>query len=126
MVEAIQGNGLLHVTLAHNDLVEQAGLNREDFEYAVGHFKYKGKLVIISHIFDQHLVVNISGQDDTDAKELIDAFSTVMEDKPFCKYDLHAGEIAGIMLTYEWDKVDANGRYEALSGKPRITDLLRI
>ncbi len=128
MAETIQRNGLWHVTLVEKDLVEQAGLNRDDFKQDLGFFKYKGRAVIVSHAYNEHLVVSMEGQEDGDLKQLIDAFSAVVEYKPFCKYNIlpSEGSKAPILPTYEWDKVDSNGRYEELSKKTNLADLLRI
>lgn len=128
MAETIQRNGLWHVTLAEKDLVEQAGLNRDDFEQDFGFFKYKGRAVIVSHTYNQHLVVSMEGQEDSDLKRLIDAFSAVVEYKPFCKYNIlpSEGSKTPILPTYEWDKVDPNRRYEELSKKTNLADFLRI
>ena len=128
MVETIQGNGLWHVTLVQKDLVEQAGLNEKDFEYEFTHFKYKGRPVIISHTHNQHLVVSMEGQEDADLKRVIDAFSTVVEYKPFCKYNLlpEKGSKAPILPTYEWDKIDPEGRQKELTQNNNIADLVRF
>ena len=89
MVETIQRNGLWHITLAERDLVEQAGLNQEDFEQDFGFFRYKDRPVIMSHIFDQHLVVSMEGKEDEDMEALMEGFSNVVGYQPFCKYILN-------------------------------------
>ncbi len=128
MVETIQGNGLWHVTLAGRDLIEQAGLNQEDFEQDFGFFKYKGRPVIISHIFNQHLVVSIEGKEDENMRTLMEGFSKVIGYQPFCKYTLMLSNRskAPPLPTYEWDKVDPNSRYEELSKKETTSDLTRL
>ena len=85
MVETMQSNGLWHVTLAKKDLVEQAGLNSNDFENMFSHFLYKDRRVIITHTYDQHLVVSMEGREDADLNQLMKSFSKVVEYKPFCK-----------------------------------------
>ena len=129
MAETIQErNGLWHVTLAEKDLVEQAGLNPDDFEQDFGFFRYKNRRVIISHTYGQHLVVSMEGREDVDLNTLMESFSKVVEHKPFCKYNLLPQERskAPILPTYEWDKVDSNGRYDELSKKTNLADLVRI
>jgi hypothetical protein len=128
MVETIQPSGLWHVSLAQKDLIEQAGLKEEDFEHMFTHFLYKDRKVIISHIYNQHLVVSMEGKEDDDLKRLMDAFSTVVAYKPFCKYNIlpEKGSKAPILPTYEWDKVDSNGRFKELSQKKNISDLVRF
>ena len=128
MAETIQRSGLYHVTLAEKDLVEQAGLNPDDFEQDFGFFRYKNRRVIISHIYDQHLVVSMEGKEDTDLNQLMESFSKVVEYKPFCRYNIlpEEGSRVPILPTYEWDKVNPNGRYDKLSNKPNIADLVRI
>lgn len=128
MAETIQSNGLYHVTLAEKDLVEQAGLNPDDFEQDFGFFRYKDRRVIISHTYGQHLVVSMEGQEDADLNQLMESFSKVVEYKPFCKYNIlpEEGSKVPILPTYEWDKVDPDGRYDELSKKPNLADLVRI
>lgn len=128
MVETIQSNGLYHIILAEKDLVEQAGLNPEDFEQDFGFFRYKDRRVIISHTYDQHLVVSMEGREDSDLSQLMESFSKVVEYKPFCKYKIlpEKGSKVPILPTYEWDKIDSDGRYNELSNKPNIANLARI
>jgi len=128
MVETIQRNGLWHITLAEKDLVEQAGLNQEDFEQDFGFFRYKGRAVVISHTFDEHLVVSMEGEDNGDMKSLMNGFSTVIGYQPFCKYIFTRIVEGGTssMLTYEWDKVSPDGRYDELSSKQNISGLVRL
>ena len=128
MAETIQNNGLWHVTLAEDDLVEKAGLNREDFEQDFRFFRYKGRIVVISHTHNKHLVVSMEGSEDADLNKLMGAFSTVVEYQPFCKYLLlpEKGSKAPALPTYEWDKVDPEGRYKELSAKPTTSNLTRL
>ncbi len=128
MVETLQGGGLWHVTLAEKDLVEQAGLNQSDFEQDFGFFKYKERLVIVSHIFNEHLVVSMEGEEDEDMKTLIDGFSKVVEYKPFCKYFLipSNGSKAPPLPTYEWDKTNPDSRYAELSSKETTSNLIKL
>jgi len=128
MVETIQGNGFWHVTLAERDLVKQAGLRQEDFEQDFGFFKYKNRPVIMSHIFDEHLVVSMEGDEDYDMKALMDGFSSVVGYQPFCRYTLNTsnGSKSPPLLTYEWDKVDPDTRYKELSVKETTSGLTRL
>ena len=124
----MQGNGLWHVSLAQQDLIEQAGLNKKDFEDNFTHFNYKNRKVIISHIFKEHLVVSVSCKEDEDIKNLMDGFSKVVEYKPFCKYLLMIpnGNETTPLPTYEWDKINPSSRYEVLSSKKNISNLVRL
>jgi len=128
MVETIQASGLWHVTLAERDLVGQAGLNPDDFEQDFGSFRYKGRRVIMSHTYGQHLVVSMEGREDEDLNQLMRSFSKVVRYEPFCKYNLlpEEGSKAPVLLTYEWDKVDFEGRFDELSKKSSIASLVRI
>ncbi len=46
-----------------------------------------------------------------DEKELIEAFATVVEYRPFCKY---RHKITEQLITYEWDKKDPEGSFAKL------------
>ena len=105
MAETLERQGLWHVTLAEEDLVKQAGLDKGDFEQDFGFFKYRGRRVVISHIFNEHLVVSMEGKEDEGMNILMDGFSKVVGYKPFCKYVLKL-EKTPPMPTYEWDKLD--------------------
>ena len=128
MVETLQRSGLWHVSLAQRDLIGQAGLHEDDFDYFFTHFTYKDRKVIISHTYDQHLVVSMAGQDDEDMKQLMEGFSKVLEYEPFCKYILNPeneGEHPPLP-TYEWDKIDPDARYNELENKSTVSDLVRL
>ena len=131
MVETLQRSGLWHIVLAEHDLVSQAGLKQEDFEQDFGFFRYKGRPVILSHQFNEHLVVSMEGEDDADLQQLIAGFSTVVGYRPFCKYlllCLKEGERNPLpsLPTYEWDKLNPASRYEELIGKPTTQGLVRL
>jgi len=129
MVETIQErNGLWHVTLVEEDLVNQAGLKREDFVQDLGFFKYRCRAVIISHCYGEHLVASMEGKDDEALKEFMGGLSKVVGYKPFCKYNLSTKQgIATILLpTYEWDKVNPKARYEELKAMKNVSDLINI
>ena len=129
MVETIQkSNGLWHILLAEKDLIEQAGLNPDDIKPDFGFLRYKERAVIMSHTYNKHIVVSMEGEDDADLRELIDAFSKVVEYEPFCKYTLisRRGTETLLFPTYEWDKENPEERYEELSKMPTVEDLVRI
>jgi len=128
MAETLQRQGLWHVLLVEEDLVKQAGLNPKDFEQDFGFFKYKNRIVVISHIFNEHLVVSMEGKEDESMKTLMDGFSRVVEYKPFCKYLLmpQNGNKAPPLPTYEWDKLDPNSRYKELSNKKTTSGLTKL
>ena len=125
-METIQRSGLWHVTLAQRDLVEQGGLDEDNFEYEGTHFTYKERKVIMSHIYDQHLVVSLEGQEDNDLEELMRGFSKFVGYQPFCKYLLNPSGPHPPLPTYEWDKIDPEGRFLELSKKPNIESLSRV
>ena len=128
MVETRQRNGLWHNLLVERDLVEQAGLNSKDFEQDFGCFRYKTRPVIISHIFGQHLVVSMEGEEDEAMKTLMGGFSKVVGYQPFCKYTLmfKDGNKVPPLPTYEWDKTDPDLRYQELSKKETTSDLTKL
>ncbi len=124
-METIQSNGLWHITLVEKDLVNQAGLNPDAFKQDLGFFRYMGRPVAISHIFNNHLVVSMEGEDDGDLAKLVNGFSKVIEYKPFCKYvlNLEEGSSAPPLPTYEWDKINPKNRFEELKQKENVSSL---
>ena len=116
------------VNLVEKDLVEQAGLDSEDFEQDFGFFRYKGRIVVVSHMYDEHLVVSIKGKEDDCLKNLMDAFSKVVGYQPFCKYVIlpEEGSDNPLLPTYEWDKVDSESRYKELQEKSTIENLIKL
>ena len=58
-----------------------------------------------------------------DEQALIDAFATVVEYRPFCKYRHRTTEQ---LITYEWDKKDPEGRLAELQQDADIIDLQPI
>lgn len=131
MTETIHGkDGVWYVRPCMNDLVEQAGLDSDDLEYGSEGLRYKDRQVRIFHVHDDHLIVNIEGKDDADAEQVMEAFATVVKYKPFCKYNLHLlieqeDEVLSYLLpTYEWDKIDPDGRVIALCNKPNVSDIV--
>ena len=128
MTETIQNNGLWHITLAEEDLVTQAGLNLDDFEQDFGFFRYKTRPVIISHTFNEHLVVSMEGEEGEDMKTLMEGFSKVVGYLPFCRYTLMSKEGSKVpsLPTYEWDRTDPDSRYKELSKKETTSGLIRL
>jgi hypothetical protein len=125
MAETLQEKtGLWHVILIEKDLVDQAGLREEDFEQNLGFFKYRGLAVVVSHEYNNHLVVSRYGQYCEDLTRLVEGFSNVIGYKPFCAYILKVAHSS--LPTYEWDKVNPEQRYEELSHIPNICDLVRL
>jgi len=126
-METLQNSGLWHVSLIVEDLERQAGLKPEDLENEFTHFTYKGRRVIVSHSYGEHLVVSMEGPEDVDQKQLIDGFSRVVEYQPFCKYILQlGGDKTPPLPTYEWDKVTKKERFKELSRRPDVSALVRI
>lgn len=127
MVETIQTNRLWHQSLIVKDLVEQAGFDEKDITWKLTYVEYKGRPIIVSHIFNEHMVVSIKGKDDEDFRSLREGLSKIVGYKPFCKYDLIIGNDITISLpTYEWDKIDPESRYQELSIKENISGLVKI
>jgi hypothetical protein len=128
MTETIQNNGLWHITLVEDDLVNQAKLKREDFEQDFGFFRYKKRAVVISHCFGEHLVASMEGKDDEVLKEFVDGLTKVVGYKPFCKYNLSTEVSSGtkILPTYEWDKINPKARYKELSNQASISGLAKL
>jgi hypothetical protein len=125
MTESLQNNGLWHITLVEEDLINQAGFKRQDFEQDFGFFRYKQRKVIISHIYGEHLVVSMEGKDDKDLKEFVGGLSKVVRYKPFCKYLLSVKDCPELP-TYEWDKIAPKARYEELGKQSNVSDLVKL
>ncbi|MCL5019382.1 MAG: hypothetical protein M1426_02750 [Patescibacteria group bacterium] len=51
------------------------------------------------------------------SQDLVDAFSKVMEYKPFCQYERDG------QITIEWDKIDPQARISELQGKQHIGEV---
>jgi hypothetical protein len=126
MVETIQKNGLWHVALAKKDLIDKAGLNERDLEYMVTHLLYKDRKVIVSHSYNEHLVVSMEGKEDEDLQVLMNAFSKIVEYQPFCKYNLLIENHELYLPTYEWDKINPKERFSELSIEQNISNLVLI
>ena len=122
MTETLQSNGLWHVSLIIEDLVNQTDLSPDDLEFDFGCFTYKKRRVIVSHIFNEHLVVSMEGEQDQDLERIMESFSTVVSYNPFCKYILLPHKVS----TYEWDKLNPDERYRELSSKETVSELTRL
>lgn len=128
MAETIEDRGSgskWHYYNVKKDLVEQGGL--EDKDVMVDPLSvdahgcggaHKGNPFTITWLPDTFLLVTSRGYD----PELIDAFSRVVEYKPFARYR----EPDSGLITTEWDKKDPNLRYQVLlkKGKLELTRLL--
>lgn len=124
MAETLTRHGQWHLVLAVDDLVEQAGLSRDDIMPDIGHIRYKGRKVIVSHIVSKELVVSIEGNKDPEALTLMAGFARVVGYAPFAEYML---PVAGRLLyTREWDRVDQQGRYNALKRDEETIGLLLL
>jgi hypothetical protein len=107
------------------DLVEQGGLKDKDVmidpfsvKEAGCDGKYRDMPFIITWVKDMFLLLSSPEY----SSELTDAFSQVVEYKPFARYK----EPSSGLVTVEWDKQDPQGRYKALEqeGKLELTRLL--
>tara|TARA_Y100000310_G_C20289641_1_gene626590 strand:- start:65 stop:439 length:375 start_codon:yes stop_codon:yes gene_type:complete len=123
-METLQSNGLWHLSLARQDLIDQGGLKENDLEWMFNHITYKDRKIVISHIANQELVVSMEGKEDEDFTSLITGFSKVVGYDPFCKYTLNLESTS--TLTYEWDKIDPDSRYTELSTRENVTELSRL
>jgi hypothetical protein len=98
-----------------NDLAKKGGLEENDLNclYSVyahnGGGLYKGWPFTLSFVKDQILLVSMIN-DDEDSKRLVEALSSVVGYRPFCKYT--ASREGGV--TYEWAKNDLKERYQDL------------
>ena len=64
----------------------------------------KGTVFYITWVLNRYLLVTMSQEE----PQLIEAFSKVVEYKPFCQY-LEDSEKT--LITFEWDKIDPSGRF---------------
>lgn len=128
MTETLQSNGQWHYSLVISDLASQGGIKRTDLEFDIGHIKYKGRRVFVSHIAGDHLVVSLEGKDNKAQAKLISAFSKIVEYQPFCRYTLHIKDNPNVppLPTFEWDKINPKKRLASLKLKNNITELVRI
>jgi hypothetical protein len=101
------------------DLKEQGGLEEVYVDpFSVQpHFcagEYNRKVFTVSWSFKRLLMVSMKVEEY--APELIEAFSKVVEYRPFCKYlEKAGGKIP--MVTVEWAKNDAEARFAELQEK---------
>ena len=98
-------------SLLLNELVKKGGLNEGDLELSStdkGLFLYKGKRFFKYGIKNSFIVT--TENDDEDFKKVLDAFSNVVNYKPFCK---HTEPTANKIVTYEWD-INPKSRYQEL------------
>jgi hypothetical protein len=116
------GARVWHWYMVQRDLVQQGGL--EDKDVMIDPFtggqggKFKDMPFFITWAKDQYLLLS----SEKFIPELVDAFSKVVEYKPFVRYV----ESDSDLITVEWDKLDPNGRYQVLEkeNKRQLTRLL--
>jgi hypothetical protein len=124
-IENINGVAKWHWYNVKKDLVEQGGL--EDKEVMIDPFtvsahscegRYKRNQFALTWVPDRFLLVSSKEYD----PELINAFAKVVGYAPFARYR----EPDSKLVTTEWDKVNPDGRYQALQkeGKLELTKLL--
>lgn len=124
MAETIRnGKGWLWADIMH-DLKNQGGISEariDPLSINPGQCKgtYKERDFFLTWSLDDYLLLSMTHNDDL-LLELVDAFSKVLEYNPFCKYQ------EGNIFTYEWDKNDPNGRFNELSEKRNLANLVRI
>jgi len=128
MAETIKADGYWSNKLAECDLVNQAGLNRDDFQQEPGYFLYLNRKVIMSHSYNDYLIVSMIGKEDSVFKKLIDSYSTIIGYDPFCKYlKFVKTEVGNVDLwTYEWNSQDLETRVTDLNLEDTVSNLIRI
>jgi hypothetical protein len=131
MSETMDGGSTWHILNAISDLVNQANLNEKHIESEFGPaFRYKGMIVIlISHKYQEHLVVGMEGKEDSGLKAVMDGFSKVVDYKPFCKYTLPLNETPdkiSSLVIYEWDRINPSRRYAELSSRHTVSGLAKF
>ncbi|MEK7212978.1 MAG: hypothetical protein AAB678_00875 [Patescibacteria group bacterium] len=86
-------------------------------EHGCGGKTRNGTIFYITRVANKFLLVSMT----QDEKDLIDAFAKVVEYRPFCQYYNRVGQ-----LTFEWDKVDPDGRFVKLEKDDEKTCLCRV
>jgi len=106
------------------DLEKQGGLQGVVIDpFSVGDHRCGGKTekdtkFHITWVKDTFLLVSVSQEE----QALIDAFTKIVEYKPFCRYV----SIKSGLLTFEWDKKDPESRFDALKNDKNVKDLQKI
>jgi len=93
----------------HSQIVDPFGMGYTD-----------GEPFTISWKRNELLMITMR-QDNATLTRLVDAFSKIVEYKPFCKYTDFGG-----MKTYEWAKEDAKERYIEISEDISKRNLVRL
>lgn len=104
-----------------NDLAQQGKLNTEDIiihpfttnPHGCGG-KFLGELFYITWVKDAFLLLSMKEY----SQKLVNAFATVIEYIPFVRYDKDG------YTTVEWDKIDPQGRLDALQEEKGLVSLL--
>lgn len=104
-----------------NDLVEQGGIRDEDLEVTREmNLRYREHPIIFTHDYKQGLILSSNA----DLGDLVEAFSRILELKPFCKYTLATKNAE--LVTYEWNKVNSMMRYFDLKEDYSVKSLKRV
>ena len=111
-----------------NDLIFQGGLNRsylrlknERFhDYLEVHLgSHRGNKFSMRWEHKNFLLVTLENED----PELINAFSKVLGQKPFVRYNFDGDKQP---ITFEWDSIDHQERYEKLEEDKRRLELKKL
>ena len=106
-------NGKWHWYQIPKDLKQQAGYDGLSIDplsvksTSSGGTTAGGNRFMITWIHNYLMMISLL----RDERELIEAFATVVEYRPFCKYRHKTTEQ---LTTYEWDKEDPEGGFEKL------------
>lgn len=117
-METLSDSGKWTWTNIMDDLKEQGGLPGVTINpltmnpNGCGGQTEQGTGFAITWIKDLFMLISLT----KDEPELIEAFSKVLEYKPFCKY-INCKNL----LTYEWDKKDPEGRFLKLQKNNEIS-----
>lgn len=104
-----------------NDLVEKGGLKDCDIEVTRDmKLKYREIHFKVYHEYKQGMILEST----KDLTELVQAFSKVLELKPFCKYEIAVNKTTYII--YEWQRMNQIMRYFDLMEDERIKKLEEI
>ena len=128
MAETLKG-GIWYPAEIESDLVLQGGLDLRDLERRGGEFMYKGAPVMVSHSANEAMIVTRQGEEDDDLTRLIDAFSRIVEYKPFCKYTIHPnveGLFIPVLSTHHWGKKNHEQTLMELRATPEIKEIVRL
>lgn len=104
-----------------NDLVEQGGIKDEDIEVTKEmKLKYRQIPFEVYHDYKEGMVLDLT----KDLTELVQAFSKVLELKPFCTYK--RVEKKTTYIVYEWQRINPLLRYFYLKDQGGIKNLKEL